>query len=300
MNPPSPPAAPAPWHVLGAGAIGGLWAMRLAARPLPVILIGRDGRTARRLRLQEGDAVQERGFCQVRAGATGPLRQLLVTTKGQDTRAALEPLLPDLCAGATVVLLQNGMGTEDWLGAARPDLGLLVAITTDGVFRPAHDSLVLAGRGDTWLGARAEADVALAQATAGELGMAFAADIRERRWLKLAMNCAINPLTALRQCRNGELLQAADALATMRETCAEVARVMRAEGLPATGEALFALACDTARKTADNLSSMRADADAGRPTEIDFLNGFVVARGRLHGIPTPANAGLVAAVRALS
>lgn len=300
MTASSSPAASAPWHLLGAGAIGGLQALRLAARHLSVILVGRAAQATRTLRLHDGDTVQEHDFRQLRAGATGPLRQLLVATKGQDMRTALAPLLPDLLQGATVVLLQNGMGAEDWLHAQRPDLHLLPAITTDGVFRTSPDSLVLAGRGETWMGALAESDVALAQATATELGMGFAPDIRARRWLKLAMNCAINPLTALRRCRNGELLASAEALATMRETCAEVAAVMRAEGLEASGEALFALACDTARKTAGNLSSMRVDAEAGRPTEIDFLNGFVVTRGRARGIPTPANARLLAAVHALS
>lgn len=299
MNPLSPPAVPAPWHVLGAGAIGGLWALRLAARRFPVILIGRSALPSRTLRLQDGDAVHERSLPQVSAGATGPLQRLLVATKCQDTQDALAPLLPDLAPAATVVLLQNGMGVEDWLRASRPDLHVLVAITTDGVFRPAPGTLVLAGRGGTWLGCLALADSALATAVAADLGMAFAPDIRERRWLKLAMNCAINPLTALRRCRNGELLTDAAALADMRATCAEVACVMRAEGLAADSESLYRLACETAEKTAGNISSMRADVEAGRATEIDFLNGFVVARAQAHGIRVPANARLVAAIHAL-
>lgn len=300
MNPATPPSLPAPWHILGAGAIGGLQALRLAARHRPVVLIGRQTRIGRRLALQDGDTRQEHAFAQVGAGATGPLRQLLVTTKGQDTRTALEPLLPDLATEATVVLLQNGMGTEDWLIAARRDLHVLVAITTDGVFRSDPDTLVLAGHGDTWIGALRPSDVALAQAVATDLGMHYAPDIRERRWLKLAMNCAINPLTAVYRCRNGQLLGNIVALDTMREVCDEVALVMRAEGLAADGDVLFDLACDTARNTGGNLSSMRVDVDAGRPTEIDFLNGFVVDRGLAHGLPTPANSRLLAAIHALS
>lgn len=301
MNTPSLlPAGEGRWHLLGAGAIGGLQAHRLAARGLDVVLVGRDATPTRTLVLQDGDTSTPRTFPQCRAGATGPVRQLLVATKGPATAAALAPLLPDLVPGACVVLLQNGMGTEAGLASARPDLHLLVAITTDGVFRPARDHLVLAGRGETWLGPLHPADRALAAAVASALGMGYAPDIQARRWRKLALNCAINPLTALRRCRNGELLDSPDALATMRAVCAEVAAVMRAEGLAADGEALFAEACAVARATAANLSSMRIDADAGRPTEIAFLNGHVTARGRAHGIPTPVNASLQAAVEALS
>lgn len=300
MTTPLSPSSPsAPWHVLGAGAIGGLQALRMAARGQAVELVARDDAPTRTLVLREGDQEYAHPFVQRRPGATGPVTRLLVATKSQQTAAALAPVLADLAPGAMVVLLQNGMGAEDALLARRPDLHVLLAITTDGVFRPGRDTLVLAGRGDTLLGPLRPADASLARATAAALDMAFAPDIVQRRWLKLAVNCALNPLTALHRCRNGELLDRPDALATMREVCAEVAAVMRAEGLAADSGALFDLACETARRTAANLSSMRVDADAGRETEIRFLNGFVAARGAVHDLPTPANARLVAAVEAL-
>lgn len=300
MSAASPPPPPLPWHVLGAGAIGGLWALRLAGRGLPVVLLGRAPEPWRQLVLEDGGTRCSEIFNQATATTCGTLRQLLVTTKSHVTTEALAPFLPALAPGALVVLLQNGMGAEDALRAARPDLHLLVAITTDGVFRPAPDQLVLAGRGETWIGALAPDDEALARATAATLGMGHAPDLRERRWLKLAMNCAINPLTALLRCRNGKLLERPDALATMREVCAEVAAVMRAEGLAASADELFRLACDTARKTAGNTSSMHADVAAGRTTEIDFLNGFVLTRAAAHGLLAPTNARLQAAVAALS
>lgn len=288
------------WHVLGAGAIGGLQALRMAARGLRVVLLARAGEPVRQLVLEDGPVRASEIFEQAGAATCGPIDHLLIATKSHVTAVAVAPFLPALAPGAVVVLLQNGMGADAALRRQRPDLHLLPAITTDGVFRPAPDRLVLAGHGETWLGAAAPADTALAAATAATLGLGFAPDIGQRRWLKLAMNCAINPLTALRRCRNGELLQDAAALATMREVCAEVAAVMRAEGLVADAGELFRLACDTARKTAANTSSMCADVIAGRATEIDFLNGFVVERGLAHGIAAPANARLREAVRALS
>jgi 2-dehydropantoate 2-reductase len=286
--------------VLGAGAIGGLQALRLAARGLRVVLLSRGDEPFRQLVLEDGPTRSSEIFAQTTASDTGGIDRLLIATKSHVTAEAVAPFLARLAPGAIVVLLQNGMGSEVALQRQRPDLTLLPAITTDGVFRPEPDRLVLAGHGETWMGALDTADAALAQATATVLGMGFAPDIHARRWLKLAMNCAINPLTALRRCHNGELLQDTAALAAMREVCAEVASVMRAEGLPADAGGLFRQACDIARKTAANTSSMCADVIAGRPTEIDFLNGFVVDRGRSLGIAAPANAGLCTAIRALS
>lgn len=294
------PDTPPAWHVLGAGSIGGLQALRLAGRGISVTLLGHEGDAPlRRLSLSAGPTLIESSFSQVSPSAPGPIAQLLVATKAPATRAALAPLLPFLAAGTPVVLLQNGMGVEDWLAAARPDLCVLCAITTDGVFRRDRDHLVLAGQGETVIGAARPGNAAQVAAIATELGMTAVADIRARRWRKLAINCAINPLTALGRCRNGELLERPAMLERMRTVCAEVAAVMTAEGLPAAGDELFRQACATAALTAANLSSMRSDADAGHETEILFLNGHVAAHGRAHGIATPENDRLVAEILAL-
>lgn len=288
------------WHVLGAGAIGGLWALRMAARGLPVTLLAHDTSVAPRpLHLQDGDKFLQHTFPQQAIGADVDIDNLLVTCKAHITPEALAPLLSRLAPGTTVLLLQNGMGVDDWLCTIRPDLAVLVAITTDGVFRRDRDSLVLAGHGETLLGTARAQDEDLARQVAAALDMRFASDIHLRRWHKLAMNCAINPLTTHYHCRNGELLQIPEALATMRAVSAEIAAVMQAEGLPATAAELFRLATDAAAKTAGNISSMRADVEAGRATEIGFLNGHVVACAARHGLDVPVNAGLVEKILAL-
>jgi 2-dehydropantoate 2-reductase len=46
-----------------------------------------------------------------------------------------------------------------------------------------------------------------------------------------------------------------------------------------------------------NIASMRQDLLKGKTTEIDFMNGAVVALGRRHGIECPVNAALVASSR---
>jgi 2-dehydropantoate 2-reductase len=286
--------------VLGAGAIGGLWALRMAARGLPVTLLAHDTSDALRpLQLHDGDSFLQHTFPQQAIGADAAIENLLVTCKAHITQDALAPLLSRLAAGTTVLLLQNGMGVDDWLCTICPDLAVLVAITTDGVFRSDRDTLVLAGHGETLLGAARAQDEDLARQVAAALDMRFAPDIRLRRWHKLAMNCAINPLTAHYRCRNGELLKIPEALATMRAVSAEIAAVMQAEGLPATAAELFRLATDAAAKTAGNISSMRADVEAGRATEIGFLNGHVLACAARHGLDVPVNAGLVEKILAL-
>lgn len=291
------------WHVLGAGAIGGLWALRLQAIGCRVTLLAASPEYFPRRLCLLADGIRH---CHDFATGPGvpPLSPLLVTTKAGTTKAALAPLLDSLAADNIVLLLQNGMGIDDWLRQQRPDLTLITGITTDGVYRESRNELVLAGRGQTLMGGDTAQEQAIANAIARQWSttgakVAAVPDIRAQRWLKLAVNCAINPLTALHRCRNGDLVHHPDAVATMAAVCREAAEVMQAEGVPAEGDALLARALEVCGLTAGNTSSMLADVLAGNITEIDFMNGHVVAVAARHGLRAPANAALVAAIHAL-
>lgn len=278
----------------------------MATAGIPVTLLAhRDAATRRTLSLQDGDRVISHTFPQESVHHAGPIARLLVTTKSNLTASALAPLLPGLAAGTPLLLLQNGMGADDALQAQRPDLALLVGITTDGVWRRDENTLVQAGQGETWLGAVDPRDESIATKAALELaatGACIRADagIRRRRWEKLAMNCAINPLTALYRCRNGELLEKPEALAQMQKIAQEVAAVMQAEGMPVQAGDLYRRICQAAEKTAANMSSMHADVAAGRATEIAFINGYLVARAERQGLDVPLNRRLLADILALS
>lgn len=295
------------WHILGAGAIGGLWALRLQALDRDVTLIERAASvTRRRLCLSDNHRERCHDFSVMAADSLPQsLSPLLVTTKAGDTAIALQPLLPLLHPGDTVILFQNGMGVDDWLRQIRPDLLLLTAITTDGVYRQDRNTLVMAGHGTTLIGGESPEEQHQARHIAGLWRQSCARveavdDMRQRRWQKLAINCAINPLTGRYRCRNGDLLEKPEALLVMRTLCDEVAAVMRAEGLPAEGQALFDIACQVAHQTAANTSSMLADVLAGRPTEIDFMNGHVVRTGEKHRLGCPANAAITTEIHALA
>ncbi|KAI5295367.1 hypothetical protein KEM52_001638 [Ascosphaera acerosa] len=124
---------------------------------------------------------------------------------------------------------------------------------------------------------------------------------------KLAMNCAINPLTALFGCKNGALLQNFNASRMQRLLLIEFAAVVRAmpemqgiAGLAArfSPERLRKLVVGLEQATADNKSSMLQDALGGRETEIKYLNGYIVRRGDELGIRCVANYMLMQAVLA--
>lgn len=298
------------WHILGTGSIGGLFAARLGHAGIPVTLLLRDAAALARwqagdglvVTLPDGQALRAKPPAAV-AGNGPPPAWLLVTTKAPDTLAALAPCIAGDGNGQCVLLLQNGMGTSDLLRARWPRLRLWNAVTTAGAWRSAPLAVHCVALGDTLAGRWDAAGVHALDAALSPLSAAGICtptdDIHAALWRKLAVNAVINALTALHGCRNGELPRIAAANALLAPLATEVETVAAADGVR-FAEPVLASALRVITLTADNWSSMNRDVAAGRQTEIDFINGYIVARANAHGIAVPANRAMVTAIHAIT
>jgi 2-dehydropantoate 2-reductase len=124
-------------------------------------------------------------------------------------------------------------------------------------------------------------------------------DARSLMWGKLIINAAINPLTALLQVPNGELLSHSWTRKAMSALAREAAAVAQAEQISLPFSNPIEAVEEVARKTAKNLSSMFQDVRRGAPTEIDAICGAVTRRGEAHGIATPYNRSCWQLVKAM-
>lgn len=216
---------------------------------------------------------------------------LLLSVKAGQTAQALLPWRGRLAANATLVCLQNGMGQLD--GQVLPaGIDVISAVTTNAAFRESASIRVVA-QNKTYLGnGSAQPPAWLASLLPHWRGLEWCEDIRRRQLDKLAINALINPLTALHNCRNGELLSTARQ-AGLAELAAEVDAILtRIEpGWPSNS---LAQARQVAENTATNVSSMLADVRAGRATEIAHINGWLVKKAHAAGLTAPLNAALVA------
>ena len=291
------------WHVLGAGSLGGLWAVRLARAGLPVRLILRDPQ-----RLAAYQACG--GLTLVQAGVAGkwpipaqlltdqqPIERLLLACKAYDAAPAATALATRLKPGAEVILLQNGLGSQDEVAACLPQARCIFASSTEGAYRNADFSVVHAGEGTTWLGdpQQPQAPHWLAELQRAGIPHQWSDDILSRLWRKLALNCAINPLTVLHDCRNGGLQQHDDEVAAL---CAELQQLLlRQAGPRQSDEPLLAEVRRVIQATAENLSSMQQDVRQRRRTEIRYLLDYACDSARRCGCPTPALDALQARLR---
>lgn len=128
-----------------------------------------------------------------------------------------------------------------------------------------------------------------------------------RQMEKLVANACINPLSAVLDCFNGDLLLAPKALPLMKRVVRECVDCFRAEypdlaHIPDAAtyldkDRLLAAVLDLCRTTANNSSSMREDLRRLHRTEIDWINGYIVRLGYTHRIPTPTNRMLMELVQ---
>eukprot|EP00931_Biecheleriopsis_adriatica_P079485 TRINITY_DN52898_c0_g1_i1.p1 TRINITY_DN52898_c0_g1~~TRINITY_DN52898_c0_g1_i1.p1 ORF type:complete len:331 (-),score=62.07 TRINITY_DN52898_c0_g1_i1:165-1157(-) len=320
-------------YVLGAGSMGCLWTARLAqAGARPTLLLRQGSGKALRcaqgsVKLKIGSPVGNRDLNvsvhveeltskdTSKSCPSSSIETLLLLTKAPQAAAALEAIVPRLAPGAVLVLMCNGaLAVHERIRelSGLDHTHVVLSTTTHGAWSKADFDVVHAGVGQSWFGrpigsGLEDGDYFKALRLMGMAGLGETDDgsaILYRLWLKLAANAAINPLTALAEEPNGFVLRSQEARGSLVTVCEEVAAVASAslqgseahERLPTAAE-MEAFVVKTATDTAENRSSMLQDLLAGRPSEIDYLSGWVVAKGKQLGIETPENARLAALVR---
>ncbi|WP_439859564.1 putative 2-dehydropantoate 2-reductase [Pseudomonas sp. MBLB4136] len=280
------------WHILGAGSLGSLWAARLARAGVPVQLILRDAERLAAYRRAGGLTLVEKGQARQfpldaqTATDPAPIQRLLLACKAYDAEQAIAGLAPRLADEAEVILLQNGLGSQDAVAARVPQARCILASSTEGAFREDAWRVVFAGHGHTWLGDPLDLTPPpwLAELERAGIVHDWSLDILGRLWRKLALNCAINPLTVLYDCRNGDLRQHPAELATL---CDELAELLHTCGQPAAADGLHEEVQRVIQATAANYSSMHQDVAQGRRTEIAYLLGHACAAAQRHRLVLP-------------
>jgi 2-dehydropantoate 2-reductase len=234
---------------------------------------------------------------------------VLVTVKSGATGAMAAEIAARCSPGTTVLSLQNGVGNAAALRGALPAMPVLGGIVGYNVLHKGGGRFHRGTTGELVVEA-GRPDLAALMAAPG-LGLTETADIAGMQWGKLLLNLnnALNALSGLplrreledREWRRLLADQIAEALRAAKAAgISPISRPLPPRFLPAVlrlPTPVFRLvAAPVLRVDPEARSSMWEDLNRGRPTEIDYLQGEVVALGKRHGIATPvcaAVAGLV-------
>jgi 2-dehydropantoate 2-reductase len=295
--------------VIGCGAVGGLFAAHLAQLD-DVQVFAYD------LASDHVDAINRSGLRLTgKADLVGRLQATsdpseippcdfgIVATKSYATRAAIGSAAVCFPDYASVCSVQNGVGNEEIVAEY---VGHVLRGTTFPAGHLVEPGVVeMDAVGDTWIGPFEEQPAAMEEVRRlaellSRAGMPTAAleDARGAQWTKLIFNAATNPIGALTSLSHGRVCELPALRSLVSELVAEGIAVAAALGITLESDP-EELIDHAARVAYDHRASMLQDVLARRRTEIDSLNGGIVAFGEQLGIPTPLNRAIAALVQGL-
>jgi 2-dehydropantoate 2-reductase len=286
--------------VIGAGAVGCYYGAKLLRAGHDVTLVGRqihvDAINARGLRFESAEFD---GFIAAKAvtqiADLAPPDLVLFAVKSGDTDASATALKLVLKPNSIVLSLQNGVDNPERLRAilSQPVIAAAVYVASE---MPAAGHVKHNGRGELIIGASPESEKLAKLLSDAGVPTTVASDIDAVQWSKLINNCAYNALSAVAGIAYGEMFRVEGVPNIVTDAVTECLAVARACGVSLPADLLdktLALAASMPLQQ----SSTSQDLARGKPSEIDFLNGFIVRKGLEHGIPTPTNHALQVMVK---
>lgn len=298
--------------IMGTGALGGFFGCRLAAAGLDVTFIARN-RTLAALRA-DGIRLDSPTLGQIAApkvtatddpGSVGTVDLVLFTVKAYQIEAAAAQMRPMIGKDTSVVPLLNGLEVVERLAAVlggEPVLGgmsyVASAMPEPAVIRHFGNDGFTFGEpsgGGSWRGDR----IADTMAKAG-IPAELSRDIERELWTKALMFCGTGGLLALCRRPFGELRADPDTRRVFEGALREVEAVARAKGI-LFGQDVVAHACRVLDGfPPEGTSSMLRDVLAGRPLEVETVNGAVVRQAHALGVPVPYNEAIYAGLKLLA
>ncbi len=295
--------------IIGCGAVGGIFAAHLAR--VEGVEVWAYDVNREHVEAINSDGLKISGAAEftARLSAASDPAQIprcdygIVATKAIHTRRAIEQAARIFDDPSAVCSVQNGVGNEEIIAEH-------VRYVIRGTTFPAGH-LISAGhvgydiKGDTWIGPfePSHTPMEVVEELAGTLtrsGMHTIAlpDARGAQWTKLIFNAATNPVGALARLDHGSATRFEPTGELFKALIEEGKSVARALGIELHGDP-WDLVLKGASAPGKHKSSMLQDVEAGRTTEVDFMNGAIVHWGEKAGVPTPLNRVMWALVKGL-
>ena len=292
--------------IVGAGAIGGLFAAHLAQLPGLEVWVFDPARehvgAINSNGLRVTGAIELIGRVHARTDPSEipdcPLG--IVATKGTVTEAAISATARIFAAGA-VCSVQNGIGNEEVIAEHVPRVIRGVTLPAGLLVEPGVIRMI--GPGPTWIGPfeprpSTREEIERLGSMLNEVGLEtrVRSDARGAQWTKLLFNACTNPLCALTGLTHGELCDYAPTIELVDELLREGRALVEKLGIELE-EDPAELVYSAAKANYRHRPSMLQDVAARRPTEIATLNGGIVRAAADAGVEVPLHRAMVDLIR---
>jgi 2-dehydropantoate 2-reductase len=285
--------------IMGSGGIGGFFGARLARAGEDVWFVARGNHLAAmkknglRVNSTAGNFTIPSGTMTDDVASIGSADVVLFCVKSYDTESAARQLVPFLRDGSLIIPLQNGVDNEDKIRKtiSLGDVYAGVAYISSRITAPGEITEVggfqriVFGPQEPRVNPNA-ASVHEAFLRAG-IKSQLQDDITKELWRKLIFIASMGSLTALSRLTHGEILANQRMVSLMFDAMREVQAVAQKLGVEVEPVDEPRVLEGLKRFSDDTRSSMYFDLVAGKPMEIEALNGTIVRLGEQLGVPTP-------------
>ncbi len=287
--------------IIGSGAMGSLYGGILAENGHEVYLID--------VFKEHVDAINHKGLCIVKnneeryirdvkavvdSSSIGIVDLAIVFVKSTITDIAVKGNKSILGENTVVLTLQNGLGNIEKINKVVDISQIIVGTSANGASFIEPGKIRHSGHGGTVLGEISGEKTKRINEIhkimdLEELGNAkISENVMSLIWEKLIVNCGINPLSALTNLKNGQLLETRESEEILEHIVAEAIKVSQKSNiLLSFNNADYCK--EVCRATSENISSMLSDVINNRKTEIMNINGAIVRIGEKLGVDTPYN-----------
>ncbi|MWD28179.1 2-dehydropantoate 2-reductase [Aquicoccus sp. SCR17] len=286
--------------IIGCGAMGSVYAGLFAEAGHEVLAVSRDAghveainRDGLRLTGASGDRAIPMRAAAAPEGEAADL--VVIATKAAQAGAAARAALPLVGEDTLVLTIQNGLGAaEEVAEAVGPDRLAVGIAAAFGASLPAPGHAHHASLGAIHAGALAGLPRdALDRIVAAWDGAGFearaAADIAAMQWEKLICNVAFSGPCAISGLTVGGVMAQEEITRVSRAAAVEAYEVARARGIALSVTDPVAHVEAFGRRVAAAKPSVLLDLEAGRRSEIGYINGAVVREAEKAGMRAPVN-----------
>lgn len=294
--------------IVGAGAVGGYFGGRLFRSGVDVTFLVRSktyeqiSRHGLQIKSIEGDFLIHPPLVQHPSEMPFP-DLIILAVKCYDVASVLAEIAPLVEKGSLLLTLQNGVLTEGEILSYYQKACVLAGVAfitarlaKPGVIEHSRRGIISLGECSEEKSERALGVYALLSKAGIECYLR--SNILRAKWEKLCWNATFNPLSVILDHPISLILETPSLLEIVRQGISEVIAVAGAEGVDLNPNIID----DTISASVDLKdfhTSMYEDFRHGKPTEIEYLNGDLMRRGKANGIATPTHQMLYALVKGL-
>ena len=295
--------------IVGAGAVGGYYGACLYKAGIKVSYLV----TQRSL-----SAIKNRGLIVKSKGEVwtihpdvsanpadlAPCDLIIIAVKRYDTDSVLNALEPVIKEDTLILSLQNGVDSEEDILKHYPNANVLGGIAFIGARLEEAGVISHHGAGSLSIGELDGSETHRLQTVVKMFKDAgvpakLSGDIYKAKWQKLCWNAVFNPLTVILNGPIDYILDSEDALYIVYTLFHEIRFLAEKKGIILHPE-LMDEHINVTQKLRGFHTSMYEDFIKGRPTEIDYFNGYVCREGARHDVPVPVNCTITRLVKTIS